>query len=101
MNAPLLPWRPMSAATTVTEQLFETNAAVEGRVPEWLTGTLMRTAPAIFATSAWRADHWFDGLGMMFSFGFEAGRVGVVERRLERVLARSAGAGEVDVSTFG
>src|SRR5438105_2398988 len=101
MTAPLQPWRPMVSASNVTAQLHEVDARVEGRLPEWLAGTLMRTAPAIFELGAWRADHWFDGLGMMFSFTFAPHGCRFRQRLLDTRVYRAAQKGRVDVSTFG
>ncbi len=102
MNAPASPppWRPRVSTTTVTPQLQRAAAAVEGRWPEWLQGTLMRTAPAVFDVAGWRAQHWFDGLGMMFSFTVSPRGVGFAQRLLETVASRAAGRGRLDVSSF-
>ena len=43
-------------------------ATVTGVIPDWLCGQLVRTASACFETDAWQAKHWFDGLGMLYSF---------------------------------
>lgn len=48
---------------------------VEGRVPDWLSGALLRNGPARFEVGGERVDHWFDGLGMLTRFAFEAGSV--------------------------
>jgi carotenoid cleavage dioxygenase-like enzyme len=101
MNAPVLPWRPFVSASSVTEALQTVPAAVEGRWPQWLRGTLMRTAPALFEVGAWRADHWFDGLAMMFSFTVSPDGVRFGQRLLDSYVARAAKKGRVDVSTFG
>src|SRR5262249_51876095 len=58
--------------------------------------------PAIFELGRWHADHWFDGLGMMFSFTFKGEKVRFRQRLLDTQVARSArDRGLVDVSTFG
>jgi carotenoid cleavage dioxygenase-like enzyme len=49
---------------------------VEGRIPDWLTGTLLRMGPARFEWGPDRYRHWFDGSGMIHKFSFAAGRVG-------------------------
>lgn len=41
-------------------------AQLEGKVPDWLRGEVVRTCPAVFETKNWRAEHWFDGLGMIY-----------------------------------
>lgn len=101
VNAPTLPWRPKSAPTTVTQALFRADAKVEGQWPAWLQGTLMRTAPAIFELGKWRAQHWFDGLGMVFSFTVSPQKVVFAQRLLDSYVARAAQEGAVDVSSFG
>src|SRR5262245_50821403 len=42
----------------------EIPATIEGKIPDWLRGEVVRTCPAVFETNGWRAHHWFDGLGM-------------------------------------
>jgi beta,beta-carotene 9',10'-dioxygenase len=41
---------------------------VTGALPEWLRGQLVRTAPAVLETGAYRARHWFDGLALVYGF---------------------------------
>jgi beta,beta-carotene 9',10'-dioxygenase len=48
---------------------------VNGDVPPWLTGALVRVTPAKFEAGARRVDHWFDGLAMLNRFGFADGAV--------------------------
>jgi carotenoid cleavage dioxygenase-like enzyme len=43
-------------------------AKLEGTIPDWLRGEVVRTCPAVFETNGWRAHHWFDGLGMIYAF---------------------------------
>jgi carotenoid cleavage dioxygenase-like enzyme len=46
--------------------------AVEGSLPEWLTGSLIRNGPGSFSVSAGNSvDHWFDGLAMCYRFTFD------------------------------
>jgi len=53
---------------------------VEGRIPDWLTGTLLRMGPARFEWGPDRYRHWFDGSGMIHKFSFAAGKVGYANR---------------------
>jgi carotenoid cleavage dioxygenase-like enzyme len=53
---------------------------VEGRIPDWLTGTLLRMGPARFEWGPDRYRHWFDGSGMIHKFSFAAGKVGYPNR---------------------
>ncbi len=48
--------------------------AVEGTLPDWLTGSLVRNGPGSFAVSeGGSVDHWFDGLAMCYRFTFDPG----------------------------
>src|SRR5882757_4036257 len=57
-------------------------AALTGALPSLLTGTLVRTCPAIFRGPGWNAGHWFDGLGMMYAFRLQSGAVSYDQRLL-------------------
>src|SRR5690606_1111497 len=46
----------------------EAAVRVEGALPSWLEGRLIRTAPALFELGRFRAEHWFDGFGMLYAF---------------------------------
>ena len=48
---------------------------VEGTLPSWLNGTLLRTGPSKFEVGARTYNHWFDGLAMLHRFAFEDGGV--------------------------
>lgn len=59
-----------------------TELTVEGQVPAWLSGDLIRTCPAVFEKGPWRARHLFDGLGMLYGFELADGRVTYRNRML-------------------
>jgi len=48
----------------------DTTLSVEGDLPEWLTGVLIRNGPGAFGFGGTEVDHWFDGLAMCTRFGF-------------------------------
>ncbi|MFY8082517.1 MAG: carotenoid oxygenase family protein [Rubrivivax sp.] len=75
-------------------------ARVEGQMPCWLAGDLLRTAPAGFATALWSASHWFDGIGMLYQFRVLDGRVEFSQRLLECRGAHDAAAGALSAATF-
>ena len=51
-----------------------TTIGVEGSLPEWLTGSLIRNGPGAFSMPGGSAvDHWFDGLAMCYRFTFDPG----------------------------
>ena len=69
------------------ESLYEeTDVAslpVEGEVPAWLSGTLVRNGPAQFEVGDDAYNHWFDGLAMLHAFRMADGEVGYRNRFLE------------------
>ena len=48
---------------------------VEGSIPEWLSGTLVRNGPGRFEAGDSRVNHWFDGLAMLRRYAFDDGEV--------------------------
>jgi len=76
-------------------------ASVRGEIPEWLRGELVRTCPAVFETSGWRAEHWFDGLGMLYAFEIGDSAVAFRSRLLDSETARDASVGKARLATFG
>ena len=63
---------------------------VEGDLPSWLTGTLVRAGPGRFEVGGQRYRHWFDGLAMLHRFGFANGRVSYANRFLNTRAYRAA-----------
>nr|WP_059006065.1 carotenoid oxygenase family protein [Streptomyces specialis] len=55
---------------------------VEGRIPAWLTGTLLRNGPGYFGERPRGARHLLDGLAMLHKFAFTEGRVSYANRFL-------------------
>ncbi|MCA9652266.1 MAG: carotenoid oxygenase family protein [Myxococcales bacterium] len=60
----------------------DTPLSVEGELPSWLHGDLVRTCPALFEKGPWRARHLFDGLGMLYAFTVADGTVRYRNRML-------------------
>lgn len=81
---------------TLTEECA-TTLPVEGRLPEWLSGTLLRNGPGAFEVGDGdgeaAADHWFDGLAMLRRFAFRDGAIEYRNRFLRTDAYRSAAAG--------
>src|ERR1700736_943857 len=55
---------------------------VDGELPAWLAGALIRTGPARFEVGAQSYAHWFDGLAMLHRFAFADGTVSYANRFL-------------------
>jgi carotenoid cleavage dioxygenase-like enzyme len=56
---------------------------VQGELPPWLRGSLIRTGPARFEANGHSLNHWFDGQAMLHRFTFGDGRVAYANRELE------------------
>jgi beta,beta-carotene 9',10'-dioxygenase len=63
---------------------------VQGTVPDWLTGTLVRTTPAQWESPHHTFPHWFDGLAMLNKFAFGGGSVSYANRFLNTRARRAA-----------
>jgi beta,beta-carotene 9',10'-dioxygenase len=48
---------------------------IEGKIPEWLSGTLVRNGPVHVRLQGKTQAHWFDGLAMLHAFSFDEGKV--------------------------
>lgn len=73
---------------------------VQGSLPAWLKGQLVRTAPAVFSSGTWRADHWFDGLGLLYGFSLGEDGVRFRQRALDSAYARELAGGRAKTSSF-
>lgn len=67
---------------TVKEQVKPVEAKVEGVIPPWLNGSLLRNGPAMYEVGPEAYKHWFDGLGMLQNFKVENGKVTYCSRYL-------------------
>jgi beta,beta-carotene 9',10'-dioxygenase len=76
-------------------------AQVEGNIPDWLRGKVVRTCPAVFTTPGWQAQHWFDGLCMLYALRIGPAGVDFRSRLLDSEAARDAWQGKSRLSTFG
>jgi carotenoid cleavage dioxygenase-like enzyme len=72
------------------EELQIDRLTVEGEVPAWLAGSLLRTGPAKWDLGQQRVAHWFDGLAMLHRFSFAGGDVGYGNRFLRGRSFRAA-----------
>src|SRR4051794_29432383 len=67
---------------SLTDEVRLPDLAVEGRMPSWLSGVLVRNGPGLFEIGEQRLNHWFDGLAMLHAFAFGDGRVSYANRFL-------------------
>lgn len=75
---------------TLEEERSLDAVPVEGALPAWLAGSLLRTGPAKFEVGDRGYRHWFDGLAMLHRFTFADGAVSYANRFLESRAYRAA-----------
>jgi carotenoid cleavage dioxygenase-like enzyme len=63
-------------------ELEQTDLDVDGVLPAWLGGSLVRTGPARWDLREGSVRHWFDGLAMLHRFSFGERRVAYANRYL-------------------
>ena len=87
---------------TQSHEITLEELAVEGNIPHWLVGSLIRNTPAQFEIGAQSYRHWFDGLAMLYSFTFENGRVSYRNRFIKsKAYCENNEAGEIKFPQFG
>jgi beta,beta-carotene 9',10'-dioxygenase len=72
------------------QELAVERLPVDGHIPPWLRGTLVRNGPGTFHVGTERYRHWFDGLAMLHRFSFDEGRVSYANRFLDCQAYREA-----------
>lgn len=80
-HAPAVPSAASGYADQRTEIVVD-ELQSSGSIPDWLTGSLLRTGPARWDLDGGSVRHWFDGQAMLHRFGFADGRVSYVNRKL-------------------
>ena len=92
---------PTKGFETLESEVRVDSLPVTGSLPEWLTGSLIRTGPAKFEVGPRSMRHWFDGLAMLHRFGISGGEVSYASRFLEGNSYRAAKrTGEISYSEF-
>ena len=61
--------------TSLDKETRLSDVPVQGELPAWLRGTLLRTGPAKYETDQQPLRHWFDGYAMLHAFSFGDGKV--------------------------
>src|SRR6266496_2675070 len=75
---------------TLEEERSLDSVPIEGGLPGWLAGSLLRAGPAKFEAGEERYRHWFDGLSMLHRFTFAGGAVSYANRFLASPAFRGA-----------
>jgi carotenoid cleavage dioxygenase-like enzyme len=98
-----VPSGPPPAYRSGFESLTEETTAtlsVEGSIPGWLDGTLVRNGPGLFEVGERSVEHWFDGLAMLRRFEFLEEGVSYANRFLRTDAWRAAREGDFGANGF-
>ena len=60
---------------SLKQELENVDLSLQGQIPAWLTGVLVRNGPACFEAGNQPLRHWFDGFAMLHRFYFSQGKV--------------------------
>jgi carotenoid cleavage dioxygenase-like enzyme len=74
---------------TLSSEVVVDRLPVQGALPSWLDGTLVRNGPALFDHAGRSFRHWFDGQAMLHRFEFGGGQVSYANRLLDTLNTRS------------
>jgi carotenoid cleavage dioxygenase-like enzyme len=94
---------PYQLGFSATHQEGEFNALpIQGNIPQWLRGSLIRTGPGTLEVGKQSYHHWFDGLAMLRKFSFADGQVSFANRFIESQAYQEAKAkGKISRGEFG
>jgi len=74
---------------------------IQGKIPDWLSGTLIRNGPGTFQVGEQHYRHWFDGLAMLHKFSILNGEVAYANKYLKTQSYRAAmQTGKISYSEF-
>lgn len=60
-----------SVSAELQEELTQKTLQIEGKIPAWLEGTLIRNGPIPVHVNGRSNTHWLDGLAMLHAFSFK------------------------------
>jgi carotenoid cleavage dioxygenase-like enzyme len=77
-------------------------ADVQGTIPDWVNGTLLRNAPAKYEFGKHAYKHWFDGLSLLHAFIIEKGEVSYHSKYLEtKAFTKGSDKNRIPYAEFG
>jgi beta,beta-carotene 9',10'-dioxygenase len=86
--------------TNLDDEVVVDELPLEGELPSWLGGSLLRTGPARWDLGEQTVSHWFDGLAMLHRFTIASGRVSYANRFLRSKAFEAASDGRLGFSEF-
>jgi beta,beta-carotene 9',10'-dioxygenase len=86
--------------TNLDDEVIVDELDLEGELPAWLGGSLLRTGPARWDLGEQTVNHWFDGLAMLHRFTIADGAVAYANRFLRSKAFEGASGGRVAYREF-
>uniref|UniRef100_UPI003AAC1B43 carotenoid-cleaving dioxygenase, mitochondrial-like n=1 Tax=Centroberyx gerrardi TaxID=166262 RepID=UPI003AAC1B43 len=87
---------------SVEETPESISTEVQGTIPSWVNGNLLRNGPGKFEFGNTHYNHWFDGMAMLHQFKIENGQVTYKSRFLQSdVYKKNSERDRIMVSEFG
>jgi beta,beta-carotene 9',10'-dioxygenase len=86
--------------TNLDDEVLVDELDLEGELPAWLAGSLLRTGPARWDLGEQTVNHWFDGLAMLHRFTIANGAVSYANRFLRSKAFEGAQGGRVAYREF-
>ena len=86
--------------TNLDDEVVVDALDLEGELPAWLGGSLLRTGPARWDLGEQTVNHWFDGLAMLHRFTVADGAVSYANRFLRSKAFEGARGGRVAYREF-
>lgn len=78
------------AWTSVRQERYEGELAVQGEIPLWLSGTYLRNGPGMWHIGDYNFRHLFDGYATLVRLHFENGRLIAGHRQIESEAYKAA-----------
>ncbi|KAG6770607.1 hypothetical protein POTOM_026293 [Populus tomentosa] len=78
------------AWTSVRQERYEGELAVQGEIPLWLSGTYLRNGPGMWHVGDYNFRHLFDGYATLVRLHFENGRLIAAHRQIESEAYKAA-----------
>jgi beta,beta-carotene 9',10'-dioxygenase len=86
--------------TNLDDEITVAELELEGELPPWLAGSLLRTGPARWDLGEQTVNHWFDGLAMLHRFTISGGTVSYANRFLRSRAFEAAKDGRLGLAEF-
>lgn len=87
--------------TTLKNEVRIEHLPISGKMPPWLSGTLIRNGPAKFEVVTQSFRYWFDGLSMLHCFTCKDGVISYANKYLQsRDYRESMAQGRIAMRTF-